>query len=252
MPAGGPSGRALVVQERIILLSTVAIISLLLWGLLLSEHQLLHAMGEGALGMELLSSLLMWLLMMIAMMLPPVLPWIWFFAAATKENRDADVSWRRTLVFSSGYFTLWGLFSLVAACSQVVLGDWGSYGHAGLVFAPAISGAIILLAGLYQFSPLKSACLKHCRSPLGYFLSRWKEGPMGAFQLGFGHGLFCLGCCWALMILAFALGTMNFLWMALIVLLLCGEKISPHGELISRFAGAGFLVWGSCQLWAAL
>jgi predicted metal-binding membrane protein len=246
------SGRSLALQERIILLLTVILVSLFLWGALLSGHPLMHSMGRSGLFLPLLSNFLMWLLMMTAMMLPPVLPWIWFFAAATKETPGEGVSWLRTALFSSGYFTLWGLFSLLAAGLQIILHHWGSYGPSGLVMAPAISGFIIMTAGLFQFSSLKSACLQHCRSPLGYFLLRWKSGPVGAFKLGFGHGLFCLGCCWALMCLAFALGTMNLLWMGLIVLLLCAEKIAPHGQLISKFSGAGFTLWGSYLLWAAL
>ena len=247
----GLSARSLAVQERLVLLLTVVLVSLLLWGFLLNGHPLLHAIGHSGLAMQLLSNFLMWLLMMIAMMLPPVLPWIWFFAAASKDPPGAAVSWRRTAVFSSGYFALWGLFSLLAACVQLGVRDWGSYGPSGLVLAPAISGFIILAAGLFQFSALKSACLQHCRSPLSYFLCHWKEGTVGAFQLGFGHGLFCLGCCWALMTLAFALGTMNMLWMGLIVLLLCAEKIAPYGQLLSKLAGIGLTVWGSYLLWAA-
>lgn len=248
----GLSGRSLARQERTILLLTVALVSLFLWGMLLSGQPLLHAAGHGGLAMELLGGFLMWLLMMIAMMLPPVLPWIWFFAAASKDAPSGEVSWLRTVLFSSGYFTLWGFFSLLAACAQVALRDWGSYGPSGLVFAPPLSAAIILAAGLFQFSPLKSACLKHCRSPLGFFLARWKGGPVGAYQLGLGHGLFCLGCCWALMTLAFALGTMNLFWMGLILLLLCAEKLAPQGELISKLAGVGLTLWGSYLIWAAL
>ena len=178
----GLSGRSLAVQERFILLLTVILVSLFLWGFLLSGHPLLHAMEHSGTVMQLLSSFLMWLIMMIAMMLPPVLPWIWFFAAATKDRPGEEVSWLRTAIFSSGYFTLWGLFSLLAACAQLALHDWGSYGPSGLVLAPAISALIIMAAGLFQFSALKSACLQHCRSPLGYFLSHWKTGPVGAFQ----------------------------------------------------------------------
>ncbi len=250
LPAG-LSGRSLAVQERFVLLLTVILVSLLLWGFLFSGHPLLDAMGHSGLVMQMLSSFLMWLIMMIAMMLPPVLPWIWFFAAATKDIPGAGVSWLRTAIFSSGYFTLWGFFSLLAAGVQLALRDWGSYGPSGQVLAPAISGFIIMASGLFQFSALKSACLQHCRSPLGYFLLHWKTGPVGAFRLGFGHGLFCLGCCWALMTLSFALGTMNILWMGLLLLLVCAEKMAPHGQLISRLSGVGLTVWGGYLLWAA-
>ena len=244
------TGQSLARQERLILLATAALICGLLWWLLAAVPTV-HAPMHAGTSAQLLHGFLMWLLMMIAMMLPPVLPWIWFFAAATKDSPSDRVEWFRTLSFATGYFSLWGLFSLFAAGAQLGLHNWGSHGPNGLVLAPVISGGLLCAAGLYQFSPLKIACLKHCRSPLGYFLCHWKDGPGGAFQLGFAHGLVCLGCCWALMLLSFALGTMNLLWMGLVVLLLCGEKIAPGGELLSKFVGAGLIIWGGAVLWAA-
>jgi predicted metal-binding membrane protein len=247
----GLTGRSLARQERLILLATAALICGLLWWLL-AAGPAVHATMHAGTAAQLLHGFLMWLLMMIAMMLPPVLPWIWFFAAATKATPSAGVSWGHTLAFGFGYFSLWGLFSLLAATAQLGLRDWGSHGPTGLLLAPALSAGVLCVAGLYQFSPLKSACLRHCRSPLSYFLSHWKEGSGGAFQLGLAHGLVCLGCCWALMALAFALGTMNLLWMGLITLLLCGEKIAPGGEILSKLAGTGLLIWGCTLLWKAI
>jgi len=241
------SGRSLARQERLILLATVTLVCGLLWSLLVVGAPA-HAPVPGGTSMRLLHGFVMWLLMMIAMMLPPVLPWIWFFAAATKTTPSSRVSWLHTLAFAYGYFSLWGLFSLMAAGAQLWLSEWGSFGPRGLVLAPLFSGGLLCAAGLYQFSPLKRACLRHCRSPLGYFLTHWKDGAGGAFRIGFAHGLVCLGCCWALMLLSFALGTMNLVWMGVVVLLLCGEKIAPSGEQLSRLAGAGLLVWGGILL----
>ena len=103
-----------------------------------------------------------------------------------------------------------------------------------------------MLAGVFQLTPLKAACLRHCRSPFGFFLSRWQNGPIGAFEMSRRHGLYCVGCCWVLMLLGFALGVMNLIWMAVatLIICICGEKILPGGETASHIFGGAFLVWG--------
>ncbi len=113
-----------------------------------------------------------------------------------------------------------------------------------LTVGPRVGGALLIVAGLFQWSPLKTACLRHCRNPLSFFLSRWRDGPAGAFRMGFRHGAYCVACCWALMALAFALGVMNLLWMAALTLLLCLEKIAPAGRGTGRAFGLAFVVWG--------
>ncbi|NNG16564.1 MAG: DUF2182 domain-containing protein, partial [Gemmatimonadales bacterium] len=120
--------------------------------------------------------------------------------------------------------------------------------HGILAHHPEVGALVLLAAGLYQFTPLKAACLTHCRSPLGYYLSSWRNGPLGAYRMGFHHGLFCLGCCWALMGLAFILGIMNLLWMVALTVVICIEQIAPHGKFWSRAFGMMFIVWGSTIL----
>jgi predicted metal-binding membrane protein len=207
-----------------------------------------HLYGFG--GVEFAWVFVMWLAMMVAMMLPPVLPWIWVFAAASKGQPHKAPAWGRTLIFASGYFALWSLYSLAAAGAQVALAHLALLEPATLRVGTVVGGVLLVVAGVVQFTPLKSACLKHCRSPLGYFLTRWEDGPTGAFSMGFRHGVFCLGCCWALMALSFALGTMNLFWMAVVTLLLCIEKIAPGGEMWSRAFGVGFVAWGGWVLLA--
>jgi predicted metal-binding membrane protein len=107
-----------------------------------------------------------------------------------------------------------------------------------------LGGAVLVAAGLFQFTPLKAACLAHCRTPLGFFLSSWRDGPRGAFRMGLEHGRYCVGCCWALMIVAFALGVMNLAWMAVLTLGLSIEKIAPRGPLVGRAFGALLTAWG--------
>jgi predicted metal-binding membrane protein len=107
-----------------------------------------------------------------------------------------------------------------------------------------LGGAILLLAGAYQFTPLKRVCLAHCRSPLGFLTTYWRSGRWGAFTMGVRHGAHCLGCCWPLMLLLFVSGVMNILWVAALAVFVLGEKLLPRGEWIGRIGGAVFLAWG--------
>ena len=117
-------------------------------------------------------------------------------------------------------------------------------GSAGNSVVPWLGAVIFLVAGLYQFAPLKRACLTHCRTPIGFFVTWWRNGAMGAFRMGFHHGLFCVGCCWALMATAFAVGVMNAWWMAVLGVLALAEQIAPHGQMLRRALGAALLVAG--------
>ena len=105
-------------------------------------------------------------------------------------------------------------------------------------------GAVLMAAGLLYFTPFQRACLSHCRNPLTYFLMRWKNGPRGGFATGLTHGAYCVGCCWALMITGFAMGVMNVLWMVLLTLLICVEKLAPRGDRIGAVAAAAMAIWG--------
>jgi len=196
----------------------------------------------------------MWVAMMVAMMLPPVLPWIWFFAETSRPSPEDGVRWGRVTLFTSGYFTVWAGGSLLAALLQLWLNSAGLLVNqeGGKLAAGLVGAGVLALAGIYQLTPLKSACLRHCRSPLTYFLRSWRDGPAGAYSMGTRHGLFCLGCCWALMGVAFAVGVMNFFWMALLTVLLSIEKIAPGGEKLSRVTGIFLLAWSAWVGWGAV
>ena len=108
----------------------------------------------------------------------------------------------------------------------------------------AIQGSILVLAGIFQWTPLKNKCLTHCRSPFDFIMTDWREGAGGAVMMGFRHGTFCLGCCWLLMLLLFVGGVMNIAWIVLLTVLVLGEKIFPYGHVMSRIAGIVFCTWG--------
>ena len=143
--------------------------------------------------------------------------------------------WRATGVFTAGYLIVWLAYSVVAALLQVTLA------RAGLLLddrlATALGGVVLVVAGAFQFMPLKGACLAHCRSPLSYFIAHWKDGPIGGLRLGLAHGAYCLGCCWLVMLTALAMGVMNLTWMALLTLIVVVEQVAPGGMWVGRMCG---------------
>ena len=250
--------RALILRDRTIILAAIAGVAFLSWqsmfrhaagmsvAAVLRPHAHLHGSGASDLGVV----FLMWMVMMVAMMLPPVTPWILFHARLNSERSGAVSAFPATSAFVAGYFTVWGAFSAVAAVAHVLLQRASILAQQQLVIAPLAGGFLLVLAGAYQLSPLKSACLAHCRSPLSFFLAEWRDGPTGSYRMGLRHGAYCVACCWALMVLSFALGVMNLLWMGLLTLFLCVEKIAPGGMRISRLSGILLVVWG-VWMWVA-
>jgi len=190
---------------------------------------------------------LMWTVMMVAMMLPPVMPWIAFFTRA-HADRSGEGTLYPTGIFLGGYLTVWTAFALAAAIVQVALVNAGAMAGMDPRLDTRLGGAALVAAGLFQLTPLKAACLAHCRTPLGFFLAKWRDGPQGAFSMGLEHGRYCLGCCWALMIVAFAIGVMNLAWMAVLTLGLSVEKIAPRGAAIGRAFGMALMLWGGWML----
>ena len=187
------------------------------------------------------STIAMWVLMMAAMMLPSMAPVMAIYAGiAAKEDRGARLAARITL-FTTGYFLLWAIFSVGAAFGQLGLrsSEWFTMG--GTLALPVAGGVLLIVAGAYQFTTVKEFCLAHCRHPLTYLMSHWREGLEGAFPVGARHGVYCLGCCIALMGLMFVFGAMNVAWMAAIALYFLAEKILPRAEIWSRIAG-GLLI----------
>ncbi|MEM7058713.1 MAG: DUF2182 domain-containing protein [Pseudomonadota bacterium] len=190
----------------------------------------------------------MWILMMAAMMLPSMAPVVAIYAGlSAKEDSGLRLALRIT-VFTFGYLTLWFGFSIVAALGQLTLRASEFFTMGGTLALPLAAGALLIFAGIYQFTQVKEFCLAHCRHPLAYLMQHWKEGLKGAYPVGFTHGIYCLGCCVALMGLMFVYGAMNVLWMAVIALYLIAEKIVPRAEIWGRIAGALMIVTGAVTI----
>lgn len=187
---------------------------------------------------------LMWAEMMVAMMLPSAAPMILTFASVNGKRREAGETFVPTAIFAFGYLAVWTGFSALAALAQ-----WALHGAALLSprmssTSPFFGGALLIGAGMFQWTPIKNACLSHCRSPLSFLMTDWREGRSGAFLMGLKHGVYCTGCCWFLMALLFVAGVMNMWWVAIIAVLVLLEKVAPKGLWIGKGAGLLLVSWG--------
>lgn len=187
---------------------------------------------------------LMWFVMMVAMMLPSASPMILLFSAINKKNNERGNSVVSTGVFVAGYIAVWGGFSFIATFLQWGLDEMALLTTMMASASPLFGSALLVAAGIYQLTPLKHACLRHCRSPIDYLGHRWKNGAAGALVMGLEHGLFCLGCCWVLMALLFYGGVMNLKWIIGLALFVLLEKVIPAGHWIGRLSGVILIAWG--------
>jgi predicted metal-binding membrane protein len=173
-----------------------------------------------------------WVTTMAAMMLPSTVPMVVAYTGLGRERSS-------TTAFVLGYLVVWTAYGLVAYAVAMLLPDWSS---------SELAGAGLMIAGVYQLTPLKAMCLRHCRTPVGFLTRRWRPGRIGALSLGIEHGAWCAGCCTGLMLALFALGMDNLAWMAAVALLILAEKVLPHGERLVVPTGAALLVAGAAVL----
>ena len=186
----------------------------------------------------------MWAVMMVAMMLPGAAPMILIFARVDGAREGRAGLPGRTGLFASGYVLVWAGFSTVATAMQ-----WGLQSAAFLSpmmvsTSTVFGGALFLAAGVYQWTPLKYACLRHCRSPLSFVMRHWRPGAGGALRMGIAHGAFCLGCCGFVMGLLFVGGVMNLAWVAAVTVFVVAEKIAPRGQWVARAGGGAMIAAG--------
>jgi len=184
-------------------------------------------------------SAIMWFVMMIAMMSPAVLPVVLLFDGAVRRSNAAPLP--RTLAFVGGYFSAWMLFSVAVTAVQVALIETGAIDTMGVTREPAFTTGLLAAVGLYQWLPIKAACLEHCRSPMDAITRHFRPGTSGAWTMGWHHGLYCVGCCWLLMLLLFIGGVMNLAWVAGLTLLVMLEKLTGGGPWVRHATGAALL-----------
>jgi predicted metal-binding membrane protein len=188
----------------------------------------------------------MWIAMMLGMMLPAAVPMCATYVRVA--SRDGRRQWLAIAAFVGAYVALWIGVSALAAWTQQQAADAGLWSRLSPGAQTIASGAMLIAAGLYQFTPLKHACLRRCRTPLGFLLTEWRPGASGALRLGFLHGRDCIFCCWSMLALMFIVGTMNLLWMAALTVLMLVEKCAPGGPVFARLSGAALVAWGLTRL----
>ena len=187
---------------------------------------------------------IMWIMMMIAMMLPTAAPMILTYGDILNTRQDGGNGFIPLAIFVGGYLCIWGVYSIVAVTGQYWMLQFDLISEMMVGAHPLLNGGMLILAGLYQWSWLKGACLTHCRSPLQFFLTSWQSGNVGALTMGIKHGAYCVGCCWALMVLMFFFGLMNLLWIVALSMIMLTEKVIPGGVLFSRVVGLLLCAWG--------
>ena len=246
---------ALLKRDRVVVLAGLAGVAGLAWTYLLFTAAEMGGMtGADAMaalgaalqirpwtGLDFLLMFLMWAVMMVAMMVPGAAPMILLFAAIRRKQQERGHPFAPVSAFGAGYVAVWSVFSLAATLLQWGLEQAALLSPMMVGTSPILGGALLVVAGLYQWSPFKQACLRYCRSPVHFIVHRRREGPGGAFVMGLEHGAFCVGCCWFLMGLLFVGGVMNLLWVAAIAVFVLLEKLLPFGARAGRVTG-GFLV----------
>ena len=184
---------------------------------------------------------MMWAVMMVAMMLPSASPMILMYARIARGREHASA--RCTWLFALGYVVVWTAFSAAATAGQFAL-QHASIISSAAIATPIAGTAILIATGIYQLTPLKQACLGHCQSPVAFFMTRWRDGALGALRLGVEHGALCVGCCWMLMALLFVAGVMNLAWVAAISAFVLLEKLTPYPRAMANIAGALLIIGG--------
>jgi predicted metal-binding membrane protein len=227
------------------------------WGYLVPASRDMYGDMDGAAawmmeatwdGRYLLLIFAMWAAMMVAMMLPSALPTLLMFHHVAQNDPAVDSPARRTWAFAGGYVLAWTIFSAVATLLQWALAEAALLSPMMVSASPWLGGVLLVVAGVFQWTPLKRACLDHCRSPLAFIVEHGRPGLPGALRLGLRHGLYCVGCCWGLMLLLFVGGVMSLLWIAAITAFVLLEKLAPHGAQGGRLSGAALVLVGAWVL----
>ena len=231
--------------QRTTILGLLLALAAAAWAILIWQGRAADSQMMGpTMGLRAPLFLAIWVAMMVAMMFPAAAPMILTFAAVAAGKRRRGQASVPTWVFVGGYLAIWALFGVLAYLLALGAERLAASSMWLMAHASQLGGAVLVLAGLYQLSPLKHACLAKCRSPLAFVLGAWRDGYGGALRMGLAHGLYCLGCCWLLFIILFPLGIMNVAAMAVITLLIFAEKALPLGERIGQVAAVALIAYG--------
>lgn len=255
-------------RDRFVLVLGLAAISALAWAYILYLAGQMQGMGGAALGQamnqasdmaavqtaasavqpwnraDFVLTFAMWAVMMVAMMTPSAAPMVLVFDRVSRERYRGGRVFLPTVLFLLGYLLVWTAFSAAATLVEWRLHDAAWLSPTLAATRPVLIGGLLVAAGIYQLTPLKTSCLGRCRTPLGFLLTEWREGLRGAGVMGVRHGAFCVGCCWLLMALLFVAGVMNLLWVAAIAAYVLFEKLVPGGHWLGRAFGLLAVGWG--------
>lgn len=236
--------RRLSLDSRFAITASVIVVTLLCWYYMLYEMKMNMAPAQSWNATDLFWLFIMWAIMMAGMMLPSAIPVIRLVAQLNQRRQQKQQAYVHTSYFIIGYLISWTLYSLGITLLQYYLHLEAILSSMMDSQAPLFSGLLLILAGVYQWSPLKQKCLNFCRSPLSLISSQWREGLWGALRIGLFHGSYCVGCCWLLMATLFVVGVMNLQWILALTLLVLFEKILPYGQEFGKLAGLVAIIYG--------
>ncbi len=248
-----PRAAALNRRERAVILLALIGVTAIAWLYLLAMSREMDNMDMSMLSIAwtpitFALTFMMWWIMMIGMMVPSAAPMIVTFATLNRSKRARGQNFVPASVFAFGYLVAWGGFSLAATIAQWALDRAALLSPMLSTTSATLDGSLFILAGAYQFTPLKQTCLRHCRSPFAFVLNHWRDGWTGALGMGLEHGVYCLGCCWVLMAVLFVVGVMNLLWVAGLAVFVFAEKLLPGGIWIGRVGGVAMVGLGAWLL----
>jgi predicted metal-binding membrane protein len=242
-----------IAREHLLILATLALLSGLAWA------GTIYQAGNMGLGLITCSMtmgtpfsvsngvlyVMLWGVMMIAMMLPAMAPMVGLFRSIARRRGEQGLPFAPAWVFVAGYIVLWTLTGSVGYAADLAIQSLPDTFPGLRTYGSIIGGVVLVVAGIYQLTPLKYLCLSHCRSPMGFLMTSWRDGTWGAFRMGLHHGAYCLGCCWSLMMVLFVVGTMNLVWMGMLAIVIFVEKIIPYGVTMGKVIGLGLVVFGA-------
>lgn len=232
-------------RERYLILGVLLTLAAIAWGVLIWQASMMNNQAMGlTMGMSAALFIMLWIVMMVAMMFPSAAPMILMFSTVYAGKRRQEQPFVPTWIFVSTYLLVWSLCGALAYPLALGAEKLATQSMWLMENAARFGGVILVVAGLYQLSPLKRICLSKCRTPLQFILSSWREGYSGAFRMGFEHGAYCLGCCWLLFVILFPLGIMNIAVMALVAALIFAEKTFPLGQRIAQLSALLLSAYG--------